>query len=122
MKTEVTRPTSTICLAGWGEHPISIGMCADVNSQVMKSTTLSHNKNSTGTQSSVGAASSIQPAIAASPTRVQVTRNAYDLYLTQGASFVSMKLITERASVTTSMFSEIRDEHYAAYPHGGLND
>jgi hypothetical protein len=88
----------------------------------MKSTTLSHKRNSTGIQSSVPAASSIQPAIAASPTRVEVTRNAYDHYLTQGASFVSMKLITERASVTTSMFSEIRDEHYAAHPHGGLND
>jgi hypothetical protein len=88
----------------------------------MKSTTLSHKKNSAGTQPSVPAASPVQPAIAASPARVEVARNAYDLYLTQGASFVSMKLITERASVTTSMFSEIRDEHHAAHPHGGLND
>ena len=57
------------------------------------------------------AASSKQTAIAASPTRAEVTGND----LTQGASSVSMKLITERASVTASVFREIRDERYTSY-------
>jgi hypothetical protein len=88
----------------------------------MKSNALSQNKNSAGTQPSVPASSSKQTAIAASPTRAEVTGNAYALYLTQGASSVSMKLITERASVTASVFREIRDERYTSYAHGGLND
>jgi hypothetical protein len=33
-----------------------------------------------------------------------------------------MKLITERASISTPGFQEIRDGHYEAFAHGGLND
>jgi hypothetical protein len=88
----------------------------------MKPNPLSQAKKSTGIQPSVPAATSNQTAIAASPTRVVVTRNVYDFYLTQGASFVSMKLITERASVNTPALAEMRAEPYAACAHGGLND
>jgi hypothetical protein len=88
----------------------------------MKSGVLSQNKNSAGTQPSVPAASSNQTAIAASPSRAEVTRSAYAFYLTQGASSVSMKLIAERASMSTPVFHEIRAERYEAYAHGGLND
>ena len=33
-----------------------------------------------------------------------------------------MKLIAERASMSTPVFHEIRAERYEAYAHGGLND
>jgi hypothetical protein len=85
----------------WGEHPISPAPCADVNSLVMKSCVSSQNKNSANTQPSVVAASSNQTAIAARPSRAGVTRSASDFYLSQGAFSVSMKLIGERASITT---------------------
>ena len=88
----------------------------------MKSAVLSQNKKSAGTQPSVPAASSNQTALAASPSRAEVTSSAYAFFLTQGASFVSMKLITERASMSTSVFQEIRDERYEAFAHGGIND
>jgi len=76
----------------------------------MKSGALSQNKNSAGTQPSVPTASSNQTEIAASPSRAEVTRSAYAFYLTQGASSVSMKLITERASITAPVFREIYRE------------
>jgi hypothetical protein len=87
----------------------------------MKSRALSKNKDSTAARPSVPAAPSNQTTMAANPTRVEVTRNACAFYLTQGASAVSLKLITERASVSAPEFHEI-DERYAAYAHGGLND
>ena len=65
------------------------------------------------------AASSNQTAIAASPSRAEVTRSAYAFYLTQGASSVSMKLITERASIPAPVFHEIRDGRYEAYARAG---
>jgi hypothetical protein len=83
---------------------------------------LSQNKNPAGAQPSVPAASSNQTAIAANLARAEVARSAYAFYLTQGASSVSMKLITERASINPPAFHEIRDEHYEVYAHGGLND
>ena len=89
---------------------------------VMKSAVVSQNKNSAGTQPSVPAASSKQTTIASGPSRAGVTRSAWAFYLTQGASSVSMKLITERASMSMPVFHEIRDERYEAYAHGGLND
>jgi hypothetical protein len=106
----------------WSEHPISSRPRADVDFQVMKSNLLSQIKKSPGAQFSVPAASSNQPANAASPTRVEITRNAYDFYLTQGASSVSMKLITEQASIAASVSREMHAEPYAPYAHGGLND
>jgi hypothetical protein len=88
----------------------------------MKSAVLTQNKNSASTQPSLPTASSNQAAIAASPSRAEVTRSACAFYLTQGASSVSMKLITERASITAPVFQEIRDARYGVYAHGGLND
>jgi len=70
----------------------------------------------------VSAASSSQTAIAAGPARAGVARSAWAFYLTQGASSVSMKLITERASVTALGSHEIREARYESYAHGGLND
>ncbi len=89
---------------------------------VMKSAIASQNKKSAGTQPSLSAASSNQTTIAPGPSRAGVTRSAWAFYLTQGASSVSMKLITERASISTPGFQEIRDGHYEAFAHGGLND
>jgi hypothetical protein len=88
----------------------------------MKSAVVSQNKNSAGTQPSVPAAPSNQTAIAASPSGAKVTRSAWAFYLTQGASSVSMKLITERASIGTPVSQEIREARYEVYAHGGLND
>jgi hypothetical protein len=88
----------------------------------MKSAAVSQNKNSAGTQPSMPAASSNQTAIATGPSRAGVTRSAWAFYLTQGASCVSMKLITERASITAPVFQEIRETLYESYAHGGLND
>jgi len=88
----------------------------------MKSTILSQNNNSAGTQPFVPAASSNQHPIAADPSRAGVTKSAWAFYLTQSASSVSMKLITERASITTPVSHEIREARYESYAHGGLND
>jgi len=88
----------------------------------MKSTALSQNKSLAGTQLPVRATSPNQTAIAPGPARAGVTRSACAYYLTQGALSVSMKLITERASINAAVFQEIRDERYEVYAHGGLND
>jgi hypothetical protein len=88
----------------------------------MKSTIISQNKNSAGAQPSMPAVSSNQTATVACPSRAEIARSAYALYLTQGASSVSMKLITERASITTPVPHEILDERYMGHAHGGLND
>jgi hypothetical protein len=88
----------------------------------MKSTVLSRNNNSARIKQSAPAALSNQTAIATGPARAGVARSAWALYLTQGASSVSMKLITERASVTTLVSHEIREARYESYAHGGLND
>jgi hypothetical protein len=88
----------------------------------MKSGVLSQNKNSAGTQQSVPAASSNQTAIAATPSRAEVNRSEYAYYLTQGASSISMKLITERASISAPVFLPTPDARFEFYPHGGIND
>ena len=88
----------------------------------MKSGVLSQNRNSASIQPSVPAASSNQTAIAASPVRAGGIRSVWAFYLTQGASSVSMKLITERASISAPVFREIRETRYESYAHGGLND
>jgi hypothetical protein len=89
---------------------------------VMKSAALPQNNNPARIQPSVPAASSNQTAIAAGPARAVAARSAWAFYLTQGASSVSMKLITERAGISAPVFHEIREERYEAYVHGGLND
>jgi hypothetical protein len=88
----------------------------------MKSTVLSRNNNSARIQPSVPAASSNQHPTAADPSRAGVARSACTVQLAQGASSVSMKLITERSGITAPVFREIRDERYESYAHGGLND
>jgi hypothetical protein len=88
----------------------------------MKSAVISPKKNSAGAQASVPAASSNPTAIAASPVPAGITRSAFTLRLTQGTSSVSMKLITERASISAPVFREIRETRYESYAHGGLND
>jgi hypothetical protein len=79
-------------------------------------------KNPAGIQPSLPAASSNQTAIPAGPSRAGVTRSAWAFYLTQGASSVSMKLITERASATMPLSLEIREARFESFAHGGLND
>jgi hypothetical protein len=109
-------------MSGMGETPHSgraVGRCKFA---AMKSTIMFPKNNSAGTLPSVPAASSNQTAIVASPVRARVVRSEYAYYLTQGASSVSMKLITERASITTSVFHEIREALHESYAHGGLND
>jgi hypothetical protein len=70
----------------------------------------------------VPAASSNQTAIAVSPERAGAARSAFAFYLTQGASSISIKLITERAGISAPVFREIRETRYESYAHGGLND
>ena len=88
----------------------------------MKSTNLSQNKNSARIQPSAPAASSNHAAIAAGPAQAGVASSAWSFYLMQSASSVSVKLITERASVITPVSNEIREARYESYAHGGLND
>ena len=87
----------------------------------MKTAVLYQTNNPAGKPSGP-AASSNRTTIAPVPSRAGVTKSPWAFYLTQGASFVSMKLITERASTTAPVFQKIRDERYEVYAHGGLND
>lgn len=96
-------------------------MCG-CNIAAMRSTKFSPKNIPAGKQPSVPSASSNQAAIAASPTRAGVTRNAWAFYLTQGASSVSMKLITERANITGPVLHEIRESLYGSHVHGGINE
>jgi hypothetical protein len=105
-----------------GKTPHASRVVCGCKFSAMKSTILSQNNNSAGAQPSVSAASSNQTAIAAGPSRAEVTGSAWAFYLTQGASSVSMKLITDRASISAPVFHEIRAERYESYAHGGLND